>query len=81
LARAARASAHRRSIAHELGAITARTLVVSGEEDLAIPPALAREVQQQIRGATLRSFAATGHAVMLERPAEFNELLLEFLAA
>ena len=79
LHRAAAASAHRASIVHELPDITAPTLVVSGEEDRPISPARARAVCAAIAGARFIGFANTGHAVMIERPDAFNDVLQTFL--
>lgn len=75
IVRAAAASAARKSITHELAAITAPTLVVSGTEDRPISPSLARDVAELIPGAAFRPFAETGHAVMIERAERFNVLL------
>ena len=79
LARAAAASAARRRIVHELEAILAPTLIVSGEEDRPISPAQARRVHAGIRESRFVALPDTGHAVMLERPETFNRLLAEFL--
>lgn len=78
--RAARASASRRAITEELGAIVAPTLVVSGEEDRPISPQKARAVQQGISGAQFLSVPRAGHAVMIEQPDIFNNALRDFLA-
>lgn len=80
LHRAAAASAGRRAVTHELQAITAPTLIVSGEEDRPISPAKARAVHAAIAGSRFEAIRATGHAVMIERPHEFNALLEGFLA-
>lgn len=80
LYRAASASAHRASIEHELTRIVAPTLVVSGEEDRPISPVRARAVQEAIAGARFVPFTKTGHAVMIERPDDFNRALETFLA-
>jgi 3-oxoadipate enol-lactonase len=72
LHRAAAASAARRAMTDELSRITAPTLVVSGEEDRPIHPRRARAVHEGIAGSTFLPFARTGHAVMIERAAEFN---------
>jgi pimeloyl-ACP methyl ester carboxylesterase len=79
LYRAAAASAHREAIAGELGRISAPTLIISGDEDRPISPARARAVHAGISGSRFMSFEETGHAVMIERPAEFNAALSEFL--
>ncbi len=79
LHRAAEASARRRASGHLLAQITMPTLVVSGDEDRPIPTRLARAVADGIAGARLEVFRATGHAVMIERPDAFNDLLAQFL--
>lgn len=76
---AARASAHRASIEHELEAIVAPTLVVSGEEDTAVPGEVARGVHHGIVGSRFVGLPDTGHAVMIEQPERFNTLLRSFL--
>lgn len=73
LHRAAAASAGRQAISGELGRITAPTLVVSGDEDRPIHPERARAVHARIAGSTFLPFARTGHAVMIERAADFNQ--------
>lgn len=80
VARAAHASARRQAIQDELAAIRAPTLVVSGAEDRPISPREARVVHEGIRGSQLSVFEKTGHAVMIERPTAFNEVLARFLA-
>lgn len=64
-----------------LDAITAPTLVIVGEQDLLTPPWIAREVAASIPGARLEIIRGEGasHVVPLERPDEFNGLVIEFL--
>jgi 3-oxoadipate enol-lactonase len=66
-----------------LAGITAPTLVIVGEQDLLTPPWLAREVARAIPGARLEIIAGDGasHVVPLERPQEFNQLVVDFLTA
>lgn len=78
---AAAASAGRLAIVDELGRIVAPTLVVSGTEDKPISPVQAKRVADAISGAKWEPFAATGHAVMIERPAAFNNTVTSFLNA
>jgi len=63
--------------------ITAPTLVIVGEQDLLTPPWIAREVASAIPGAQLEIIAGDGasHVVPLERPDEFNRLVMRFLTA
>ena len=79
LHRAAAASARRAPIRELLPCIAAPTLVVSGTEDRPIPPARAQAVAAAIAGARFVPVPATGHAVMIERPDLFNDLLEGFL--
>lgn len=79
LHRAASASASRRSITNELSRITAPTLVVSGEEDRPVDPEKAFRVHERIAGSKFLAFPRTGHAVMLERVSDFNQILAKFV--
>ena len=64
-----------------LGAITAPTLVIVGEQDLLTPPWIAREVAAAIPGARLEIIRGDGssHLVPIERPDDFNRLVSDFL--
>ena len=64
-----------------LGAITAPTLVVVGEQDLLTPPWIAREVAAAIPGARFEVIRGDGtsHVVPIERPDDFNRLVSAFL--
>lgn len=66
-----------------LAGIRARTLIVVGEQDLLTPPWLAREVAAAIPGARLEIIAGDGasHVLPLERPDDFNALVVRFLSA
>jgi pimeloyl-ACP methyl ester carboxylesterase len=65
-----------------LGGITAPTLVLVGEQDLLTPPWIAREVASGIRGAQFEILTGDGssHLLPLERPDDFNQLIMGFLA-
>ena len=65
-----------------LGRINAPTLVIVGEQDLLTPPWVAREVAGRIPGARLELITGDGssHLVPLERPEDFNQLVMNFLA-
>jgi pimeloyl-ACP methyl ester carboxylesterase len=65
-----------------LGAITAPTLVVVGEQDLLTPPWIAREVAEAIPGARFEVIRGDGssHVLPIERPDDFNRLVSDFLA-
>jgi pimeloyl-ACP methyl ester carboxylesterase len=79
LHRAAAASAGREAIRDLLPTIKAPTLVVSGTEDRPISPDRATRVHRGIAGSRFVAVPATGHAVMIEKPAAFNSLLADFL--
>jgi 3-oxoadipate enol-lactonase len=65
-----------------LGGIKAPTLVIVGEQDLLTPPWVAREVAGGIPGARFEIVTGDGasHVMPLERPDDFNELVMNFLA-
>jgi 3-oxoadipate enol-lactonase len=65
-----------------LGGIKAPTLVIVGEQDLLTPPWIAYEVASGIPGAQFKIVTGDGssHLVPLERPDEFNQLVMDFLA-
>jgi pimeloyl-ACP methyl ester carboxylesterase len=56
--------------------------VIVGEQDLLTPPWVAREVAAGIPGARFEIVTGDGssHVVPLERPNEFNRLVMNFLA-
>ena len=63
-----------------LAEIEIPTLLVWGEDDLIIPLTAGRSYARRIPGARLEVLEDTGHLPQLERPAQFNALLDEFLA-
>ena len=69
-----------RSIVDNLGTITAPTLVFWGQQDRILPVAHAYIAEKRIPNARLHIFNPCGHLTQLERPEEFNSLVLEFLA-
>jgi pimeloyl-ACP methyl ester carboxylesterase len=67
-------------IRERLGEIACPTLIVWGDSDLLISVRDADVFAELIPNARKVVFADTGHVSMLERPAEFNAQLAEFLA-
>ena len=65
----------------DLAGIKAPTMVVVGEQDLLTPPWVCEEVASRIPGAKFVTIKGNGasHAVPLERPDEFNQLVTKFL--
>jgi len=64
-----------------LGAITAPTLVVGGEQDLLTPPWQVRKVADAIPGARYEHVTGPGssHCLHLERPDDLTKILAGFL--
>jgi 3-oxoadipate enol-lactonase len=80
ITRAMRGVMWRKSVARELPAITAPTLIIVGEEDTATPPAKAEQMQALIRGSTLVRIPRAGHSATLEEPEAVNAAITTFLA-
>ncbi|MBV9654681.1 MAG: alpha/beta fold hydrolase [Acetobacteraceae bacterium] len=59
--------------------IAVPTLVCTGEADRFIPPEHAAEIAAGIRGAQFAVIAGSGHLPPLERPADVNRLLAEWM--
>jgi 3-oxoadipate enol-lactonase len=60
--------------------IRAPTLVIVGDKDVPVIVEIADELSWRIPGARKWTFPNTAHMVNMERPAEFNRIVLEFLA-
>ena len=61
-----------------LSALKNETLVISGAEDILIPPRNAKNLTQALPNATLKELPG-GHVGCIEMPMEYNAALLEFL--
>jgi 3-oxoadipate enol-lactonase len=66
-------------VGQRLGEIQAPTLVLAGEEDVADIHAIADRLAREIPGARRSTIANTAHVPSMERPEEFDELVLGFL--
>ena len=64
----------------ECARVSAPTLVVAGERDVAIPVASARELSDSIPGARFEVVAGAGHLPVFEAPEAVAARVLEFLA-
>ena len=62
----------------DLEKISAPTLVIGGEKDLALGGDASREIAERIPGAALRMYEQWGHGLYEEEPG-FNRLVLDFL--
>jgi len=67
------------SAEERLGELDVPTLVVVGSEDLADIRAMCEQVAAGIPAARLETIEGAGHLPSIERPAEFNRLLLDFV--
>jgi len=63
-----------------LSRITAPTLVIGGEKDLALGAEASREIASAIPGAKLKMYAQWGHA-LYEEAKEFNQVVWDYLEA
>ena len=63
-----------------LGAIRVPTLITVGTEDILVPPAFSREIQDRLPEASLVLVPDAGHVHFLEQPQAFNDAMLGFLA-
>lgn len=78
--RALRGVIERRGILGELGAITAPTLVVVGDEDVATVPEKAERIHAAIAGSRLVVIPGAGHSASVEQPELVTAALEGFLA-
>lgn len=66
-------------ITEALSAIQARTLLISGEQDLGFPERISRAIQQRVAGSELVVLRDAAHLGNVERAHAFNEILAGFL--
>ncbi len=67
--------------AADLQRIHARSLVIAGEKDAGTPPAMSEAIASRIPGARLAIIPGAAHLSAVEKPAEFNALVRDFLAS
>lgn len=72
-------SAIKHNMEKELENITAPTCIIWGKQDNVTPPDVAEEMNRLIPNADLFWLDKCGHAAMMEKPNEFNEILLNWL--
>src|SRR6476659_4871337 len=72
-------SAIRNNLGEELNQIQQPTLLIWGANDGITPPFVGREFQRLIPHCELHFIDKCGHAPMIDVPAEFNEILHQFL--
>lgn len=71
------------SIRHDLrdrvAEIKAPTLIISGDEDILVPPKYSRILREKIKNSTLVTLKGCGHVPPIEKPEEFNSIVMSFL--
>lgn len=65
--------------AERLGGLKALTLLLSGSEDILVPPQNSRKMSGLIPGAILSEMPGTGHGLMFQEPEAFVSLVMDFL--
>ncbi len=69
------------NVTSRLKEIRTPTLVICGNDDPATPPAMAREIQENIPGAKLALIPQAAHLANIEQPEAFNRALADFLSS
>jgi 3-oxoadipate enol-lactonase len=69
------------NVTARLKELSVPTLVICGNDDPATPPAMAREIQDNIRGARLVLIPQAAHLSNIEQPEAFNRALADFLSS
>lgn len=72
-------SAIRNNLGEEINQIKKPTLLIWGNNDQVTPPFVGREFHKLITTSELHFVDKCGHAPMMERPEEFNQILHKFL--
>lgn len=72
-------SAIRNNLGEEVSQIKQPTLLIWGKNDAITPPFVGEEFRKLIPNSELHFIDKCGHAPMMERPEEFNTILLKFL--
>jgi 3-oxoadipate enol-lactonase len=62
-----------------LGALSAPTHIIAGEEDILTPTRYSREIADAIPGSALSILPEVGHGMFWETPEAFNKALISFL--
>jgi len=62
-----------------LSSVAARTMVISGKEDLLFPPEVCTRLAQAIPEAAFSVIDNTAHAMHMEQPRAFTDCVIEFL--
>ncbi len=65
---------------HRLPEILCPVLVMVGDQDHGTPPAMARQIHENLPGSELVIIADASHLSNIEQPEQFNRAVLDFLA-
>ena len=65
----------------QLPRIVAPTLVIAGEYDVGTPPAMSEEIVARVPDARLAVIPGVAHLSAVEKPAEFSDLVCNFLVS
>jgi len=63
----------------QFSGLTAKTLVISGQEDILFPPDVSASLAQVIPGAVFSVIAHAAHSIHMEQPQVFTDRVLDFL--
>jgi len=66
-------------INNRISEITAPSLIMVGEEDILVPQKYSKVLHEKIKNSTLVTMKDCGHVPPIEKPEEFNEIVLNFL--
>ena len=66
-------------VAGRLGEVKAPTLILVGDEDVPDMQAITERLEREISGSRRETIANTAHVPSMERPREFDELVVPFL--
>ena len=63
----------------QISDVTAKTLIISGQEDILFPPDVAASISQVIPGVVFSVIAHAAHSIHMEKPQVFTDHVLDFL--
>ncbi|NAW52283.1 alpha/beta fold hydrolase [Elizabethkingia argentiflava] len=72
-------SAMKHNMQSELPNITCPTCIIWGKQDSVTPPEVAEEMHKKIPNSDLFWIDQCGHAAMMEKPKEFNDILYHWI--
>ena len=72
-------SAIKHNMLNDLPKITCPTCIIWGKQDNVTPPEVAEDMHKLIPNSELHWIDECGHAAMMEKPQEFNEILYKWL--